>query len=377
MREFADGRDRPENAVGLRPEPMNGAQASEQMDKYIDVRFERLEKALSNLIDSVAKYHPSTVHAEELKAADIELTKGLEKVETHQNNYLRIQKLRKSSAILDAQIRDTLTSLANTRKDIVATHTTTYPSEPNYAIAYEELLSYARRISKTTLPPAATVEGASMTLEIRAQTQTQTQSQTQTQTTNPESQSQPALTSSAPTPSQPQSPAINGTPSVTPDQATQQTTISTNTSLPEGMSQYLNPLSGQLFFPWPLENSIRSGALASYQMLLEQGVDPTGYDPATEEERKRKEEEERKAKEEQEQAEREAREKQLREERERARVERERQREKEQEAWRRASLIGGQADGPAPPRPHAGAGDKKQFQFTNLDDLDDDDDDDE
>ncbi|KAG6006778.1 hypothetical protein E4U43_000400 [Claviceps pusilla] len=345
------------------------------MDKYIDVRFERLEKALSNLIDSVTKYHPSTVHAEELKAADVELSKGLEKVETHQNNYLRIQKLRKSSAILDTQIRDTLTSLANTRKDIVTTHTTTYPSEPNYPIAYEELLSYARRISKTTLPPAATVEGASMTLEIRTHTQNQTQ--TQAQTPNPESQSQSALTPSAPTPSQPQSPALNGTPTVTPDQPSQQTTTSTNTSLPEGMSQYLNPLSGQVFFPWPLEDKIRSGALASYQMLLEKGVDPTGYDPATEEERKRKEEEERKAQEEREQAEREAREKQLREERERARVERERQREKEQEAWRRASLIGGQPDAPAPPRPHAGAGEKKQFQFTNLDDLDDDDDDDE
>ncbi|KAG5933817.1 hypothetical protein E4U53_000856 [Claviceps sorghi] len=343
------------------------------MDKYIDTRFERLEKALSNLIDSVTKYHPSIVHAEELKAADIELSKGLEKVETHQKNYLRIQELRKSSAILDAQIRDTLTSLASTRKDIVTTHTTTYPSEPNYPIAYEELLSYARRISKTTLPPAATVEGVSMTLEMRPQKQTQTEAPTP----NPESQPQSALTPSATNPSQPQSPAMNGTPAVSPDQPTQQTAMSTNTSLPEGMSQYLNPLSGQLFFPWPLENSIRSGALASYQMLLEQGVDPTGYDPATEEERKRKEEEERKAKEEREQAEREAREKQLREERERARLERERQREKEQEAWRRASLIGNQADGPVPPRPHAGAGDKKQFQFTSLDDLDDDDDDDE
>lgn len=48
------------------------------MDKYIDSRFERLEKALSNLIDSVTKYHPSTMQAEELKAADNELSKGLE-----------------------------------------------------------------------------------------------------------------------------------------------------------------------------------------------------------------------------------------------------------------------------------------------------------
>ncbi|KAG6031184.1 hypothetical protein E4U41_007658 [Claviceps citrina] len=335
------------------------------MDKYIDSRFERLEKALSNLIDSVAKYHPSTVHAEELKAADTDLSKGLEQVQIHQNNHLRIQKLRKSSAVLDAQIRDTLLSLSNTRKDIVTTHTTKYPSEPNYPIAYQELLSYARRISKTTLPPAETVEGASMPPEA----------QVQAPTPNPESHPQFVLTPSAPTPSQPQSPAVNGHTALPSEQPTQQTTATTNTSLPEGMSQYLNPLSGQLFFPWPSEDKIRSGALASYQMLLEQGIDPKGHDPATEEERKRKEEEERKAEEERQQAEREAREKQLREERERARLERERQREKEQEAWRRASLIGGQTEGPAPSRPHAGAGANKQFQFTNLDDLDDDDDD--
>lgn len=48
------------------------------MDTYIDTRFERLEKALASLIDSVNKYHPSTIHARELEAADEELIKGLE-----------------------------------------------------------------------------------------------------------------------------------------------------------------------------------------------------------------------------------------------------------------------------------------------------------
>lgn len=48
------------------------------MDKYIDSRFERLEKALTNLIDSVTKYHPSTAQARELEIADAELSKGLE-----------------------------------------------------------------------------------------------------------------------------------------------------------------------------------------------------------------------------------------------------------------------------------------------------------
>jgi hypothetical protein len=157
----------------------------------------------------------------------------------------------------------------------------------------------------------------------------------------------------------------------------QQNATALNTSLPEAMSQYLNPLSGQLFFPWPLEDKIRSGSLASYQVLIEQGIDPKGYDPAMEEEIKRKEEEDRMAKEDQEKAERETREKQLREEREKARIERERQREKDQAAWRRASVAVGHPDGSGPSRTNTGMAEKKQFQFTNLDDLDDDDDDDE
>lgn len=48
------------------------------MDKIIDTRFERLEKALMGLIDSVTKYHPSMSLAEELRVADEDLSKGLE-----------------------------------------------------------------------------------------------------------------------------------------------------------------------------------------------------------------------------------------------------------------------------------------------------------
>ncbi|CAM1511740.1 Fc.00g092530.m01.CDS01 [Cosmosporella sp. VM-42] len=332
------------------------------MDKYIDGRFERLEKALANLINSVTKYHPSATHARELEIADIELSKGLEEVQTHQNNHLRIQQLRESSAVLDAQIRETLSTLATTRKDLVTTQTTTFPNGPSYPVAYEELLQYARRISKTSMPPAGTINAFAASTEA--------------QTPMPDSQSQ-AVTPSAPASSQVQSPAVmNGTPGVNSEPSTQQTTTSANTTLPEIITQYLNPLSGQPFFPWPLEDKIRSGALASNQILAEQGIDPKGYDPVAEEERKRKEEEERKEREEQERLEQEEKERKLREERERVRVEREKAREKQQEEWRRASIAGGVAPGPpGPARAGPVVTEKKQFQFTNLDDLDDDDDD--
>jgi hypothetical protein len=336
------------------------------MDNIIDARFERLEKALLNLIDSVTKYHPSTVQAEELSAADIELSKGLEQVQAHQNNHLRIQDLRKSSAALDAQIRETLTTLAATRKDIVTTQTTTYPKDPSYSVAYEELLRYARRISKTTLPPTAVLQATAPIPDTQA-----------SQTPIADNSASAAPTPSAVTPSQTNSPAVlnGGAQSSFEQLPTQQSTTSVNTVLPEPITQWLNPLSGQLFFPWPLEDKIRSGALASNQMLVEQGIEPKGYDPVEVEERKRKEEEERKEKEEKEKLEREERERKLREERERVRQERERQREKQQEEWRRASVAAGAPGAPGLSRSGTGLGEKKQFQFTSLDDLDDDDDD--
>ncbi|EHK18027.1 uncharacterized protein TRIVIDRAFT_44802 [Trichoderma virens Gv29-8] len=325
------------------------------MDTYIDGRFERLEKALATLIDSVTKYHPSAIQAEELKAADNELCKGLEQVEIHQNNHLKILQLRQLSTSLDAQIRETLSSLATTRKDIVNTQVTIYPSEPNFPILYEELLGHARRISKTSMPPAAILNAMAATQE--------------SQTPLPDSQAQSAMTPSAQTPNPMQSPApTNGII----EQSAQQAQASLHTTLPDNMNQFLNPLSGQLFFPWPLEDKIRSGALASNQILLEQGIDPRGYDPVAEEERKRKEEEERKEKEEKEKQERAEREKEA----ERHRQERQRQIEKQQAEWRRASTAVGASGDAAVAAPPSAKAEKKQFQFTNLDDLDDDDDED-
>ncbi|CAI6090893.1 unnamed protein product [Clonostachys chloroleuca] len=325
------------------------------MDKYIDGRFERLEKALAVLVDSVNKYHPSIAHAREIELADSELSKGLEDVQTHQNNYLRIQELRKSSAALDSQIRDTLSSLASTRKDIVTTHATTFPPGPSYPFSYEELLNYACRISMTTMPSASMIAAAAPAAGATSPDMTQTPLATEFQTG--------ATPSAAPTPSQPQSPAIiNGapTPMQSQVQPSQQTT-STLTTLPENFTEYLNPQSGKPFYPWPQENRIRGGALASNQALSEQGIDPKGYDPVEVENRKQKEEEERRAKEEQEKQEHQRR---LEEERERQL--------RQQEEWRRNTAAGSsptQSTQPnAPPV-------KKQFQFSSLDDLDDDDDD--
>lgn len=152
----------------------------------------------------------------------------------------------------------------------------------------------------------------------------------------------------------------------------QQTIASTNTTLPENLSFHLNPHAGALFFPWPLEDKIRSGALSSNQLLEEQGVDPKNYDPVAEEEKRQREEDEKRQREEEERIRREEQERKLREERERAILERAKRREEEQaEGWRKNSVAGGASSQPASST--AGPGEKKQFQFTSIDDMDDDD----
>jgi len=51
------------------------------MDKQIDARFDRVEKALGSLTDSIAKYNPSIAQAHDYIAADDELHKGLQERE--------------------------------------------------------------------------------------------------------------------------------------------------------------------------------------------------------------------------------------------------------------------------------------------------------
>ncbi|CAK7212856.1 hypothetical protein SBRCBS47491_001606 [Sporothrix bragantina] len=140
------------------------------MDKFIDARFDRVEKALTTLIDSVAKYNPSPALAEDLLAADRALNDGLLTLQTHQNNHLRIVALRADAAALDAQIKSTLLTLAASRRDMLQTPATEFPEDSvngtirnetnHYPFTYEELMSYARRISRNTVPGPGQTDGS-------------------------------------------------------------------------------------------------------------------------------------------------------------------------------------------------------------------------
>lgn len=120
---------------------------------------------------------------------------------------------------------------------------------------------------------------------------------------------------------------------------------------------HMNPLWHASFVPWPQEDQIRMGSLAATQMLINEGIDPAGYDPVAEEARRKQEEEERLAREDKERREREERDRALRENREKTRE------QEQRESYRRENGMspGGQSS-PV---------EKKQFHFTRLE-MDDD-----
>ena len=279
------------------------------------------------------------------------------KVQSHQANFVQIQKLRAAVKAQDTQVRDTITSLASTRKDVVSTQANGAPLKPRYEIKYDELLSYARRISKTTLPPASVLSSLAATDSDMNGSQAQTR-QSQTQQAHPGT---PILT---------QGSTLAASGSQLPSEMPTQTTMaSTNTTLPEGLTYHLNPYKGIMFFPWPDEYKIRMGALAANQLLEEQGIDPKDYDPVLEEEKRQEAEEERRRQQEKERLERVEKERRMREDMER----RNREKQKQLEEMRRRSSValGGPSSGD-PASSTARPKDKKQFQFTSIEDLDDD-----
>lgn len=327
------------------------------MDELLDKRFERVEKALATLISSISTYNPAPNLAVELVNADAELSDGLEQCEppqfmcstaaystivsTHQTKYSKIVSLRETSNALDAQIRETLVLLTTTRSELLATPSTSFPPNAN-PISYSELLSYARRISRFTLPPTRREPLATANTgepgEAGTDTPKEPGSQPQTNgnntpivVTNGDAHTTTAMD-------------IDNAPAGTPGRTQAQTSqpaggVSTNLSIWE---QYLNPSADMPFVPWPTEEAIRRGALASIQNLLDQGKDPATNDAD-------------------ETAQLEAKKKALDEEEERAELEQERRREMQ----RRMS-----ASGPAQERREEKP---KVFQLETFDDDDDDD----
>lgn len=61
--------------------------------------------------------------------------------------------------------------------------------------------------------------------------------------------------------------------------ATQSTEPLSQTALPTEWTQYINAPGEAPFVPWPSEDIIRKGALASIEILVNKGIDPATFDP--------------------------------------------------------------------------------------------------
>lgn len=195
-------------------------------------------------------------------------------VAVHHANYSRILELRATAEALDEKIKSTLRTLADTRKELIDIPSS-QPAPNTRQVGVEELLSYAKFISKTTVPP--TFRGHIST-DLLSQPQPAVADVPTTQITNGMA-----------------TPAHNGDNTSTTDQSTTTENRAVATLSAETKAM-LDPLSQLPFVPWPSQEVIRMGALAAIQGMLEDGTDPSTVLSAEEQEaadKRRAEEEER------------------------------------------------------------------------------------
>lgn len=256
------------------------------MNKEIDASFMRVEKALSTLVSSISTYNPSPQLAIDLFKADQELAQSLHNLAKHQANHKHTVSLRATSAAHDEQLRSVLTHLTSTRAELLSIPSTTLPAQTN-PVSYNELLSYAKRIAKFTMPPTYRDPLATEIPGYEAKT--------------PGSEAKTPLNGATPS----ATPILSNGTLPGPIVASPNGLETHTTALPEHLDAHLKPVPS--FVPWPSEEVIRRGAMASIQTLLNEGIDPATFDPekvaeleamtrereAEDEERREKEEEER------------------------------------------------------------------------------------
>ena len=160
------------------------------------------------------------------------------------------------------QITSILTLLAETRKEVKSTPATVFPDE-HRNVHYTEILDYAKRISRFTVPPAS--------LESISGPKPGTLKDTDIDNTNA-------------TESQDAGPTLNGVSDAV-EQARESNAVANGAirenagekgvglaSLDQNEMQWLNPTTQIPFVPWPSEEVIKRGALGQLQIKLEQGI---------------------------------------------------------------------------------------------------------
>ncbi|KAI8938272.1 hypothetical protein NX059_005931 [Plenodomus lindquistii] len=243
------------------------------MDEVLTAQFDRVEKALSTLVDSIAAYNPSPQAAVELVAADDDLSHGLDQLAKHQANHARIQLLRAEAEGLEEQLKSSVEKLATLRHELFETPATVFP-ENSRPVPIDELLQYASNISKHTVPPTyrERVPGPAATAD---------------------KDKDDAISSGAPT---------NGvnTPAVQPEPTEGAVAIADGVNddqpaagaapeITEEEAEWLKKLndSQMSWHPWPSNDKIRTSNLHKIQAFREQNYDLNTFDIPAHEEAKR------------------------------------------------------------------------------------------
>lgn len=200
-------------------------------------------------------------------------------VAIHQANYARILSLRQTAETLDENIKATLRTLVETRKELLS-----IPARRDAVgireTTYSDVLKYGKFISKTTVPPTFRGNAPKDILNFMQPTV------------------DPSLTQITNGMATPAGAGPDGEGSQHPAEGLGVSTLS------QDAKDMLDPLSKLPFVPWPSQDIIRMGALAHIQGMLETGTDPSTVlskeeqeaadkQEADEKERLRQEEEER------------------------------------------------------------------------------------
>lgn len=226
------------------------------MNDIIQTQLDRVETALTQLIDSISSYNPSIPATSALLNADDELKQGLRQLTTHQRNHARMHQLRQQITQKNESITSTLKTLAATRADLLAPPTS-LPSAETRNIPYTDLLDYAKRISRYTVPPTSRPP---LPLPTTAQTPAPP---TTTTTVNGADATTPTVKETM----------KEGEVAATNENGGDKEGVGMG-SLEEVERKWLDPLAGMGFVPWVGEEAMRSGALAEIQAMVERGEDP-------------------------------------------------------------------------------------------------------
>ncbi|KAF1979602.1 hypothetical protein BU23DRAFT_101325 [Bimuria novae-zelandiae CBS 107.79] len=229
------------------------------MDATLDAGFQRVETALTMLVDSIAAYNPSLQAAAELIAADDELARGIEQLAQHRENSARIQALRAERDTLEAQFKTSVAALSDLRRELLATPVTKFPDHVR-PVPFDELLQFAKNIAQSTVPP----------------TYRENPPATQDKEQHKEVDDGPSTvvpSNAVGTPAQPQDGA-EGAAKEGESKGDEEKVIT------EEEAEWLQKLknSNLSWFPWPDEDKIRRGNLMQIQNVLDRGRDPTDED---------------------------------------------------------------------------------------------------